>query len=52
VNGKCRRIDEKRWIQGIFKNESRRFTIDSGTTGLTSSWAGCATVAPPGRTAE
>jgi hypothetical protein len=52
VNRKCLRIDEKRWIQGIFKNESRRFTIDSGTTGLTSSWAGCATVAPPGGTAE
>jgi hypothetical protein len=40
------------WIQGVFKNQSRRFTIDSGTAGLTSRWAWCATVTPSRRAAE
>jgi hypothetical protein len=40
------------WIQGVFKDQSCRFAVDSGTAGLASGWAWCATVASSCRSAE
>jgi hypothetical protein len=39
-------------IQGVFKNQSRRFPIDSGAASLASDWTWCATVASSCRSAE
>jgi hypothetical protein len=52
VNGQRGGVDEKLWIQGVFKNQSRRFLIDGSATRLTPRWAWCAAVAPSCRSAE
>jgi hypothetical protein len=52
VNGQRGWIDEEFRIQRVFKDQTRRFTIDSGTAGLTSRWSWCTTVTPSSRATE